>query len=63
VKAPNTDHTNMSTGLLKVEEAIRDLVKLGLVADSGLRRNGQILWELTPLGKMRAEWDAQGSRG
>jgi hypothetical protein len=33
-----------------VERAIADLVDMGLVADSGRRRNGRIVWEVTPLG-------------
>jgi hypothetical protein len=30
--------------------ARRDLVRWGFVEDSGERRNGQIVWRLTPLG-------------
>ena len=38
--------------LTAIEKAIADLVKMGLVADSGLRRNGQIVWEVTPQGRI-----------
>jgi hypothetical protein len=39
----------------EIEEAIRDLVRLGLVKDSGQRRNGKIVWVLTELGKLVQE--------
>jgi hypothetical protein len=35
--------------------ARRELVAMGLVRDSGRRRDGMIVWELAPLGKEVAE--------
>jgi hypothetical protein len=40
--------------LAEMEETIANLVERGFVADSGRRRNGCIVWELTPQGKMLA---------
>ena len=31
--------------------ARRELVEVGILRDSGRRRDGMIVWELTPLGK------------
>jgi hypothetical protein len=44
---------------VKAREA---LVEMGILRDSGRRRNGQILWELTELGKECGDEiiDAQG---
>ena len=41
----------------EVKEARDELVEMGLVRDSGRRRNGQIVWVLTPLGAEFAKTD------
>ena len=41
--------------LAAVEQAIAHLVEMGLVADSGLRRDGRIMWTLTPQGRSFAD--------
>jgi hypothetical protein len=51
-----------------IEEAIQDLVRKGLVVDSGQRRWSQrtgryeIVWESTVFGKTSSECEAQSSR-
>jgi DNA-binding MarR family transcriptional regulator len=37
--------------LARVQAALRSLHKRGLIEDSGMRRDGQICWQLTPLGR------------
>jgi hypothetical protein len=34
-----------------VRRALHNLIKKGLVEDSGERRDGQIVWRLSPLGQ------------
>jgi hypothetical protein len=34
------------------DKVIADLVDKGLVADSGRRHNGRVVWTLTPLGRL-----------
>jgi hypothetical protein len=52
------DHSKLSSEQHKIlrespwVKARRELVEMGLVRDSGRRRDGMIVWELTPLGKM-----------
>jgi hypothetical protein len=46
----NPPPRRQGVSLAEVERAIADLVDMGLVADSGRRRNGRIVWEVTPLG-------------
>jgi hypothetical protein len=46
--------------LERVERAFEELAEMGLVEDSGRRRNGQVAWVLTPLGKAYAEKKASG---
>jgi chromosome segregation and condensation protein ScpB len=36
----------------EIETTIQSLVERGLVRDSGRRRNGQIVWVITELGKV-----------
>ena len=36
----------------ELETTLEELVKMGLLQDSGRRRQGQIVWELTPLGAL-----------
>jgi hypothetical protein len=38
----------------EVRKAREELVEMGLVQDSGRRQNGQIVWEITPLGRLLA---------
>jgi hypothetical protein len=35
----------------ELQQAIADLVEMGLIMDSGERRNGQVVYVATPLGK------------
>jgi hypothetical protein len=45
-------HEREIADILKaIEAAIEALAAKGLICDSGRRRNGQICWELTELGK------------
>ena len=41
--------------LQRDRRAREQLVEIGLVQDSGRRRNGQIVWEIMTLGKVYAE--------
>jgi hypothetical protein len=41
--------------------ARRELVEMGLLRDSGRRRDGMIVWELTPLGKEVSRRSARAS--
>jgi DNA-binding PadR family transcriptional regulator len=34
-----------------IQQALDDLVQMGLITDSGARRNGKVVYVLTPLGK------------
>jgi hypothetical protein len=36
----------------QVRKACEDLAEMGLIQDSGLRRNGQVVWVVTPLGRL-----------
>ena len=38
-----------------VKTACEELAEMGLLQDTGLRRNGQVVWELSPLGKLFAQ--------
>jgi len=38
----------------EVRKAREELVEMGLIQDSGRRRNGQIVWVITPLGRLLA---------
>jgi hypothetical protein len=64
--APDDDYSQLSPERQEILKnspwvaARRELVQMGLVRDSGKRRNGMIVWELTPLGKEAAEKDGQG---
>ena len=46
-------YENQKMTVEEVEETIQELIKLGLVEDSGKRRNGKIVWRLTKLGHDR----------
>ena len=37
-----------NTALRRAQQATADLVKMGLLEDSGARRDGRIVWRLTP---------------
>jgi hypothetical protein len=39
----------------RVLEAIETLAAMGLVQDSGRRRDGQIVWEITKLGRVHGQ--------
>jgi hypothetical protein len=39
----------------EVRKACEDLAEMGLIQDSGQRRNGQIVWVATPLGRFLAD--------
>jgi hypothetical protein len=49
--------------LAEVQQARADLVKMGLLADSGRRRDGHIVWQITPLGLRAAEALRAGGEG
>jgi DNA-binding PadR family transcriptional regulator len=47
-----------------IRRALHELVEMGLVEDSGERRNGRIVWRLSPLGMaMSARWQAERCDG
>lgn len=49
---------DISVGEIKaIQQAIAELVSLGLVEDTGERRNGRIVWRLTELGRLAAGAD------
>jgi hypothetical protein len=57
-RAPRLNDAN--NFLAEVRVALEDLVREGLVYDSGERRKGQIVWKSTPLGlKVAEEEEAQ----
>jgi hypothetical protein len=39
----------------EVLKACEELAAMGLIQDSGRRRNGQIVWVITPLGRLWPE--------
>ena len=45
-----------------VQKACEELAEMGLIQDSGQRRNGKIVWTITPLGKLLAR-DLDGDSG
>ena len=38
-----------------VRRACEELAEMGLIQDTGIRRNGQVVWEVSPLGKVFGE--------
>jgi hypothetical protein len=42
-----------------IDDAIFELVQMGMVEDTGRKRNGQTLWALTELGRVCAEFYEQ----
>jgi hypothetical protein len=40
----------------EVRKACEELAEMGLIEDSGRRRNGQIVWVATPLGRRLADF-------
>jgi hypothetical protein len=45
-----------------VRKACEDLAEMGLIKDSGRRRNGQIVWVATTLGRLLADLPEDSSR-
>jgi len=43
-------HQAANSQLRRAQQARADLVKMGLLEDSGVRRDGGIVWRLTPKG-------------
>ena len=43
-------HQAENSRLRRAQQARADLVKMGLLEDSGVRRDGGIVWRLTPKG-------------
>lgn len=41
-------HQAENIGLRRAQQARADLVEMGLLEDSGVRRDGRIVWRLTP---------------
>jgi hypothetical protein len=39
----------------EIRKACEELAEMGLIEDSGRRRNGRIVWVITPMGKLLAE--------
>lgn len=46
-----------ATFLDEVKKVCEELAEIGLIEDSGHRRNGRVVWVITPLGKLVADWD------
>jgi hypothetical protein len=44
-----------------VVKAREELVRMGLLRDSGRRRNGEIVWEITDIGIVHAEAMIEGA--
>jgi hypothetical protein len=41
--------------LAEIEETLADLAETGIICDTGQRRNGRVVWMLTPYGKRLGE--------
>ena len=57
-KSQGTGDTPVNTkplSLAEVKKAREELVEMGLVQDSGRRRDGHVVWEVSPLGKRYLE--------
>jgi hypothetical protein len=39
-----------------VKRACEELAEMGLLEDTGLRRNGQVVWRVSSLGKLYSDW-------
>jgi hypothetical protein len=46
----------------QVRKACEELAEMGLIEDSGRRRNGQIVWVATPLGRVLADLPEDSSQ-
>jgi hypothetical protein len=46
----------------EVRKACEELAEMGLIQDSGRRRNGQIVWVATPLSRLLADLPEDSSK-
>jgi hypothetical protein len=46
----------------EVRKACEELAEMGLIQDSGRRRNGQVVWVATPLGRLLADLPEDSSK-
>ena len=46
----------------EVRKACEELAEIGLIKDSGRRRNGQIVWVATPFGRLLADLPEDSSQ-
>ena len=46
----------------EVRKAREELLEMGLIQDSGRRRNGQVVWEVTPVSRLWADLPEDSSK-